>query len=290
MTKGGQRANRGGHFVEQTLETMVRKMERAFFAEDIAKLGGLLQRLDPRVKIVSLAALVIAATLSQNLFTIIFTFLIGVGLAVASRVPLRSMAKRVWLGAFVFTGIIAIPAAFTTPGDALLRLPVVGCRVTSQGAMSALYLIARVETTATLSLLLVLCTRWADVLKALRVLRVPVIFVVILGMTYRYIFVILETAQNMFEARKSRLIGRLSGGERRRLAVANVGVLLTKSFNLHSEVYLAMQSRGFRGEVYVLDDFAMHGRDWLALGVFLLAAAALFFLGRVNSLTALFSF
>ena len=27
-------------------------------------------------------------------------------------------------------------------------------------------------------------------------------------------------------------------------------------------MYLAMQSRGFRGEVYVLDDFRMQRADW----------------------------
>jgi energy-coupling factor transporter ATP-binding protein EcfA2 len=47
------------------------------------------------------------------------------------------------------------------------------------------------------------------VLKALRVLRVPVVFVVILAMTYRYVFVLLWTVHDMFEARQSRLVGRL---------------------------------------------------------------------------------
>jgi energy-coupling factor transporter transmembrane protein EcfT len=116
---------------------------------------------------------------------------------------------------------------------------------------------------------------------------VPVVFVVILGMTYRYIFVMLETARNMFEARQSRLVGSLGGAESRRLAAGSVGVLLSKSFYLHSEVYLAMQSRGFRGEVYTLDDFLMRRRDWLALGVFLLIAGFAFWFGRQDSLESL---
>src|SRR4029078_7212211 len=128
--------------------------------------------------------------------------------------------------------------------------------------------------------LLILCTPWAQVLKALRVLRVPVVFVVILGMTYRYIFLMLQTAQDMFESRQSRMVGTLDGAERRRLAGASVGVLLSKSIQLSRDVYIAMLSRGYRGEVYTLDDFQMRGRDWVALAVLLGIAVLASWLGR----------
>ncbi len=275
---------RRGSFVEETLKTLVRKTESALFAEELAQADGFLQKLDPRVKIVGLLALILDATLSRNIFTILFVFATAVLLAAVSRVPVKILAARAWLPALVFTGTIALPIVFIAPGDALLRLPFLNWTITTQGLTSAFYLISRVEATVTLSLLLVLCTLWTHVLKALRVLRVPVVFVVILGMTYRYIFVMLETARNMFEARQSRLIGTLDGRESRRIAASSVGVLLTKSFYLNTEVYLAMQSRGFRGEVYTLDEFEMRPKDWLALVLFLTIAALALWLGRFDSL------
>jgi energy-coupling factor transporter transmembrane protein EcfT len=114
----------------------------------------------------------------------------------------------------------------------------------------------------------------------MRVLHVPVVFVVILGMTFRYIFLLLETARDMFESRQSRMVGVLEAADRRRLAGASVGVLLSKTLQLSSDVYMAMQSRGFRGEVYTLDDFVMHQRDWVALAGFLVIAALAFWFGR----------
>lgn len=275
-----------GTFVERTLTGLVRKTERALFAEEIARADGLLQRLDPRVKIVGLLSLVVTVTLSRNLFTILAIFALGIVLAVLSKVPIRDLALRIWLSAFFFTGAIAFPVLFITAGEPLLRIPLFGWTITAQGLTSALYLISRVEATATLSVLLVLCTSWTSVLKGLRVLHVPVVFVVILGMTYRYIFVILETARDMFEARRSRLVGQLDGPERRRIAAGSIGVLLTKSFYLHNEVFLAMQSRGFRGEVYVLDEFAMRRRDWLALAAFAVVVVTAIWLGRQDSLQA----
>lgn len=284
------RRKRRGSFVERTLKTLVNEAERALFAEEVARKDGLLQRLDPRVKIVGLLALILTTTLARNFFTIIFIFAVAITLAILSRVPIRTLATRAWLSALTFTGTIALPVIFITPGNVVYRLPLLDWAITEQGITSALYLIMRVETTVTLSLLLVLCTLWTHVLKGLRVLRVPIVFVVILGMTYRYIFVMLDTARNMFEARQSRLVGSLDGSESRRIAAASIGVLLTKSFYLNTEVYMAMQSRGFRGEVYTLDEFAMRQRDWLALAAFTLTAIIAFWLGRQDSLAAWLNF
>ena len=274
-------------FVERSLVNLTDKMEQAIFAEELARTNGLLQKIDPRVKIIGLFALILDATLARNIVTILIVLALAVLLAVLSEVPLRTLLTRAWLGALVFTGVIVIPAIFMTPGKPLLALPLMGLTITATGVKSALYLICRVETTVTLSLLLVLSTLWVHILKALRVFGVPVVFVVILGMTYRYLFVMLETARNMFEARQSRLIGALDAREKRRLAASGIGVLLMKSFQLNAEVYLAMQSRGFRGEVYTLDDFAMQRRDWLALLFFITGAGLLFWLGRQEALDSL---
>jgi energy-coupling factor transporter transmembrane protein EcfT len=118
------------------------------------------------------------------------------------------------------------------------------------------------------------------VLKALRILKCPVVLVAILGMTYRYIFVILQTAFDMFESRKSRTVGALEPRERRRLAASAVGVLMSKSFQLSGDVHLAMKSRGFRGEVYVLQEFRARPADWCWLAAFVFSAMAATWLGR----------
>jgi cobalt/nickel transport system permease protein len=40
---------------------------------------------------------------------------------------------------------------------------------------------------------------------------------------------------------------------------------LTKTFQLSSEVHMAMVSRGYRGEVLLLDAFQTRARDWFTL-------------------------
>lgn len=271
---------RRANFLERTLASLADAFDQSAYAEQQAEQQGLLQQLDPRVKVVGLLLLLLAAVMARNFAVILTIFAAAVVLALLSHVSIKRLAKRIWLGVLAFTGLIALPAIFVTPGNPVVQLPILGWTITDQGVRAALYLLTRVETATTLSVLLVLTTPWMHVLKALRILRVPVIFVVILGMTYRYIFVLLQSAAEMFEARRSRLVGRLNGPDRRRLATASVGVLLGKSIQLSSEVYLAMLSRGYRGEVYLLDDFQMQPRDWVALAAFILAAGTAFWLGR----------
>jgi cobalt ECF transporter T component CbiQ len=267
-------------FIEGSIRTFLGVLERTLESEALARRRGALQALDPRVKVLGFLALIAAAAMSRRIAVILALFVLALLLAVASRVPLRTLAVRVWMVTLLFTGLIVLPAIFVTPGHTVYKLPGLGWPVTEQGLRGAAYLVSRVETTATLAMLLVVTTPWTHVLKALRVLRVPVVLIVILGMTYRYIFVMMASAREMFEARSSRLVGRLDGPQRRRMSVGAAGVLLSKTLQLSGEVYLAMQARGFRGEVYLLDEFRMRMRDWGGLTLFVSLAAAAMWAGR----------
>ena len=251
-------------FIERTLASLLRASEYAAEAEHSAESGGMLQRVDPRVKVVGLILLVVVVAATRNLLVIGAMFVFALSLALLSGIHVGKLASWVWGPVLMFTGVIAVPAIVLAP----------------QGIRSAVYLISRAETAATLSALLVLTTPWPLVLKALRVLRCPTVLVVILGMTYRYVFEILRTALDMFESRRSRTVGALGPIESRRLATSAVGVLLSKSFQLSGDVHLAMQSRGFRGEVHVLPDFRARTIDWCWLAGFAMLAAAALWWGR----------
>jgi energy-coupling factor transporter transmembrane protein EcfT len=92
---------------------------------------------------------------------------------------------------------------------------------------------------------------------------------------------LLHTACDFFEARRSRLVGKLDARARRQLLAASTGVLLGKSLQLSEDVFAAMQARGFRGEVYTLDDFEMKPRDWVALAAFISLAILAIWMGRL---------
>ena len=163
----------------------------------------------------------------------------------------------------------------------MLQLPL-GLVITRTGATTALFLLLRVSTSVSLAALLTFTTPWNDVLKALSILRVPDAVILIFGMTYRYIYLLLNTANDMFLSRKSRVVGRLNSAEQRRMIGASAGVLLGKSLHLSSEVYMAMQSRGFRGHARTpgMASFNMRGRDWAALALVTTVTVCAIWLGQ----------
>jgi len=266
-------------FVERTLVDINHTLEQSLFAERIARGPGLLQELDPRLKILSALLILLAVGLSRSLLVILALYFLALVLAFFSKIPLAFFVKRVWLLIPFFTGVIALPALFITPGAVLVHLPL-GLVITKTGLTTALFLLLRVGTSVSLAVLLVLTTPWNSVLKALSVLRLPAVIILILGMTYRYIHLLLHLTNDMFLSRKSRLLRRMNGPEQRRLIAATSGTLLNKSLQVSSEVYLAMQSRGFRNYPRTLDTFKMRTIDWLAGTLVAVTAAAAIWLGK----------
>ncbi len=279
------------NFIDRTLAGLTEALKQAVFAERYARLPGLLQGLDPRVKIGTFLALLISTALSQQLGIIAVIYLLTVILAMASRIPLIFFLKRVWLFVPLFTGAIALPAIFNfiTPGQPLVTVmtfaapvnwgPVhlpAAITITAQGLRGAEIFILRVGTSVSLSVLLILTTEWAKLLRALAALHFPQVAILIFGITYRYIFLFIKVTEEMFLARRSRAVGRTNVREQQNWLSYRLGFLLNRSTKLSNEVYLAMLSRGWNGQAHFLDDFRFRWQDaaWIAFTVAFCASVA----------------
>ncbi|MDQ2777285.1 MAG: cobalt transporter CbiM [Acidobacteriota bacterium] len=272
--------NRSKGFLETTLTGLLTAMQEAVFAEDTASSSGFLQSLDARLKLAGIGALIVAAVAVHQVWALLVLFGLSLVLALASRVSLTVLIKRIWLPVLGFTGVIALPAIFLVPGNLIFRLPFLNWPITSQGLNSAVLLTMRGETASTFSLLLVLTSRWNHLLRSLRFFCIPTVLVVIVESTYRFFFLLVQNAHNMLESRQTRLVGRLRPYEQRRFAAASVGVLLDKTIQLSGEVHTAMRARGFRGQAKLLDEVQLRLRDWLQLSAFLTIAFLVFWLAR----------
>ena len=111
-------------FIERTLTSLLSATEYAASAEELAEARGVLQSLDPRVKVVGLLCLIIAVAACRRLDVIAGLFAVAVGLAIASRIALRKLLAWVWIPVLFFTGAIALPAIFLTPGASVSGLPI----------------------------------------------------------------------------------------------------------------------------------------------------------------------
>jgi cobalt/nickel transport system permease protein len=271
--RSGKRKRRS--FVEKTVAGGSTLLRQAMFSDDTASRNGLLQRVDARAKIAGLVGLLIVAALLHNIVALAAMYVGAVVLAAASRLPVGFFVKRVWLFIPIFTLIVIAPATLSvvTHGDIVLELWTwhgTPQGITSQGLESAGLVVSRVAVSISLVVLLTLTTPWTRLLAALRSLGVPRIFILVIAMAYRYIFLLLGSVTDMYESRKSRTLGaqRHDAGARR-FATASAGALFGKASHLADEVHQAMVSRGYRGDAKTLDA----SRLGLADALFVAAAA-----------------
>ncbi|MGA7144253.1 MAG: cobalt ECF transporter T component CbiQ, partial [Desulfobacterales bacterium] len=209
----------GKDFVVKTLAETTRAIEYSVFANQYAEKKGFLQRIDPRVKLLTTLALLIVIGLTHRLEVLLTLYMGTLVLAAFSRVSLGFFIKRVWVFIPLFTGIVALPAVFNivTPGKPLFTIisfmspHTFGpfhipqhITVTAQGVSGVAILVTRVAASVSMAVLLVVTTQWIRLLKALYVLKIPEVVIMILAMTYRYIHLFLRTVEGMFLAKKSR--------------------------------------------------------------------------------------
>jgi cobalt/nickel transport system permease protein len=263
-------------FIEKSLAGLAANVEHAVFSEAHARRDGFLQRRDARAKLLAFVVLVTATAISREWVVLAGLYAIVLAGAATSRIELGMLLKRTWLGVPVFSALVVGPSIFFVGSHALFHVPLGFATLTArrEGLLAAVYFVARVDVSVTLAVVLILTTRWAEILRALRFFRVPNVFVLILSMTYRYLFLFLHTANGMFEARKSRVVARTGGKEQRWWIVSTMGALMSRSFRMSDEVYQAMLARGFSGRLVTYDDSRMRAADW-ALGACACAAAAL---------------
>ena len=266
------------NFVDRTIAGSAGVLRRAMLADDIAAEPGMLQRLDARIKILTLLGLLVATSFIHHVVVLAAIYLATIPVAVASRLGLGFFVKRVWLFIPIFTGAIVLPATFSfiTGGEIVVPLGHwFGHRVglTRQGLHAAALIVTRVASSISLVVLLTLTTRWSRLLAALRALHAPKMFVAVVGMAYRYLFHLLDSVSDMYTARKARSVGTVDSRQGRAFVGATAGALFGRAHALSEEVYSAMIARGYNGRAVALDSFHIRTRD-VAWTVGCVAAAA----------------
>ena len=240
-----------------------------FYSERLAAKNGLMQGLHPGIKVVTSLLLIFVACCMHSWVSLLLINLYVLLLAYMSKVPLGIFLKRVWVFIPIFTLIIVIPTLFNVfrPGDPLVVLLQYGghhqLTITRQGVQGAVVFVLRVAACVSIAVLMTLTTRWAYLMRGLSMIRIPTLFIKILEMTYRYIYVLLHSASDMFESRLSRTVGRTSTREQQQFVGNTMGALWTIAFALSDEVHAAMLSRGYTGTPRTLTNARIRDLDWV---------------------------
>lgn len=216
--------------------------------------------LHPLAKLLA-AAIYIICVVSLGRYDVISLVLFAlypVLLIKAAQIPFAVIFKRSLI-ALPFCLFIGISGLFFETATILQIGPV----AVSYGMMALFALLARSMFCVAAVLILVAVTPFAALTNALRCLRIPVLFVALLEMTYRYIGVLLEEAASLYTAYKLRNPGGPG------VAVRDMGLLIgqlfLRSFGRAERIYQAMQCRGYALERSQAEKHSLQKKDFLFL-------------------------
>ncbi|MFH0775000.1 MAG: cobalt ECF transporter T component CbiQ [bacterium] len=252
--------SRGNNFIERSITGILSFLKESIFADEYAAKKGFLQSLDPRIKVITFILFILSILLTRSIAVCLFLYAVCLMLAFFSKVHLGFFLKRTWIFIPLFSLFIAIPAIFITPGETLFSVQ--GLTVTRQGLFGAALFVSRVIASVSYAILLSLTTKHFALLRVLRIFGIPQVFVMILGMSYRYIYLFLEVVENTYLAIKSRVGTKLHYKKGQHIIAGNISSLWQRSYYMNEAVYNAMLSRGYTGEPIILNDFKTKLRDW----------------------------
>ena len=285
LTHIGEAAPRriGGHrsVARRTADKINAAMLEVLENDETASLPHLMQRLDPRVKLLSIVLFAVTTSFLHSIEALLAVALATTILASACGVGAASFARKVWASAGFFALLIALPAAtsWISPGAAVVRLGPIS--LTAPGLVVATRLVVRVVAGAGIGLLVVWTTRWTDVLRALTTMHVPDIVVATLAMTQKQIMSLLRTVENIHLARESRMLTVGTTRDNRQWVIERMAFVANKSMKTADDVYDAMLSRGYTGAMLSLARLRTTVLDWAWIAGAVAACAIVLGLDRI---------
>jgi cobalt/nickel transport system permease protein len=276
--------------LERGVDHLAGVIRNGYAQWEFSSQNGFFQRIDARVKVLFLLFFILIVSLKRDVLPETCIWIFVFVLTLFSRLSILKVYRRVLLLGFVFGFLVALPSAFNliTKGEIILpivRLPKpynfwiyhipTDIGLTREGIYGVAMLTMRVINSLSLSFLVLYTTPFHEIIRALKVLKVPDSFLIIITLCYKYIFIFSKTVEDMHLAKKSRILRELNPAEAREWIAGRMAFIFRKSRLRCEEVFKAMIGRGFSNSIKFYGFGKMRLPDWFA-AIFLFFAAILF--------------
>jgi len=276
--------------VDRSMAVFARLLQDIVVQCDLASRSGLLELLDARVKVLFWALLLVIISLKSTIVSLASIAAMIIMLMLGARVGFGHVYGKVLPLTVFFGFLLSAPSMLNifVPGTVILPLitlqdPVsvltitiprqIG--ITEEGLVICLRLVLRVFASLSLSVLMLAVTPFPEVVRALKLFRVPDFLLLILTLTGKYIYLFAQTVLDMYRAMKVRLVFGISAADFRAWSTGRMATIFRKTQMRADDIYRAMLCRGFSGEIRLAGSRQPGRADWLGAGVlavFVLAA------------------
>lgn len=279
----------GGNHADKTLRRIAGFFSRSLLREETARRPGLLQGIDPRARLLATLLFLVSVSLARSIPVLLAHAVLPLVAIAFSRIRAKELLGAGFLLALIFSALIAVPATLNVFTDGQVILPLLSREtewrygpyvlpkvigVSREGLLTAATFLLRVLSSVAAVLWLTLSTRWADLLRALRFLRLPPMFLQVAGMTVRYLHAFHRHSEEMHLGKKSRSVCRAPMASEQAWVGSRIANAWDRGLHLMEDVSDAMTARGFRGEARFPPGSRLRAPDWGFLGAVVVLCAA----------------
>jgi cobalt/nickel transport system permease protein len=277
-------------FLERGIDHLAGVIRNGYAQWEFSSQNGFFQRIDARVKVFFLLFFIVIVSLKRDVLPETYIWVFVFVLTLFSRLNILKVYKRVLFLGLIFGFLIALPSAFNviTKGEIILlivKLPrpynfwiyhiPADIGITRGGIYGVAMLTMRVMNSLSLSFLVLNTTPFHEIIRALKVLKAPDSFLIIITLCYKYIFILSKTVEDMHLAKKSRVVRELSNTEAREWIAGRIAFIFRKTRLRCEEIFKAMIGRGFSNTIKFYGFRKMRMADWGA-AIFLFLSGILF--------------
>lgn len=226
--------------------------------EDLSEQKTVIHRLHPMIKLITtIVYLVVVISFDKyNISGLIPFFIYPILLMSLGEIPYRLVLSRLLIAMpFSFFAGLSNPFFIRETAFFLYNIPV------SWGWLSFISILIKTVLTVMAVLILIATTPMDMLARQMIRLKVPVIFVMQLMLTYRYLSLLISEASGMITAYHLRSKGQ------RGIQISHFGTflgqLLLRSFARAERVYVAMKCRGYSGEYQFAESRKMKMADFV---------------------------
>ncbi|MCM2465524.1 cobalt ECF transporter T component CbiQ [Methanoculleus oceani] len=221
--------------------------------EDFAQQNGLRQT-SPGLKLfLGVSSILLCVSSSDPAAPLLVAASMSAAVLALAKIPARFYARLLLVPVSFSVMSIAVILFITAGGAVLLEVPGLPLAVTSDGANLALLLLARVFGGMCSLYFIALTTPMTEVFDILRRLRVPAVFIDLAMLTYRFIFILIEEAGQIYRSQVMRLgYGRFRESVQSSGMLA--GALFLRTWESGEALILAMDARCYDGKLGIPGD------------------------------------
>ncbi|MGQ9812640.1 MAG: energy-coupling factor transporter transmembrane component T family protein, partial [Dissulfurimicrobium sp.] len=185
-------------------------------------------------------------------------------LAFLSRLTPIAFYKRILVFGFMFGFLIALPSAFNVIRSGEVVLPILKFSrpydiwiyhipqivgVTREGISGVIVLSLRVINSISVSFLVIYTTPFHEIIKALKLFKIPDAMLMIIILSYNYIFIFNKTIEEIYLAKRARTLIKNNNKEARKWVAGRIVFIFHKTQQRYEDIFKAMLSKGFTGKI-----------------------------------------